>query len=478
MRRAACVLSILTASCAVGPDFHRPAAPATERYLPDPQPASSIGAEAAGDLQRFLADRALPADWWTAFGSRELDELVATAFRANPTVVGAQAALRQARENLAVQRAAWLPTVGANVAASRQRNAVDVLSPTLTSGAPVFNLYTATVNVTYGLDILGVNRRQVEALRAVTNQSRFQLEATYLTVAGNVVMAAIQSAGLRAEIAATARAIALQRESLAILERQLELGAVAGLDVAAQRAALAQSEASLPPLQRSLEQTRHLLAILTGNLPAEAPEPPFTLETLTLPADVPVGVPSQLVARRPDVRVAEEGLHAATAAVGVAIGNLLPQVTITADAGSAATAMADLFRTSTRFWSAGASLSQTLFDGGALLHRKRAADAALDAAGAQYRATVLTAFQNVADALRALEADAATLEAARRGAAAAEDSFRIVRRQLELGAVSYLALVSAEQSFQQASVALAQARSNRLADTAALFQSLAGDAGP
>jgi NodT family efflux transporter outer membrane factor (OMF) lipoprotein len=288
------------------------------------------------------------------------------------------------------------------------------------------------------------------------------------------VTTAIQEAGLRAQISATERVIALERDSLGVLRRELELGAVAEGDVYAQEAALAQLEGTLPPLQRQLQTARDSLAVLTGRLPADYKAERFELDQLVLPTDLPLGVPSQLIERRPDVRAAEAQLHSATAQVGVAIASLLPQVTITGDAGSSATAMGDLFKAGTGFWTLGASLTQTLFEGGTLIHRKRAADAALDQAGALYRLAVLTAFQNVADALHALAADADALAAASRAEEAAQKSLDVVRHQLELGSVSYLALINAEQTYQQAAISLTQARANRYADTAALFQALGG----
>jgi NodT family efflux transporter outer membrane factor (OMF) lipoprotein len=419
-------------------------------------------------------ERDVPRDWWTRFGSEELDALVAEALRANPSVHAAQAALRQALEIAAAQRGAYFPNVQAGFDPSRQRNAVGVLAPTLNSGTALFNLYTAQVTVSYVPDVFGANRRQVESLAALAEASRFQLDATYLTLTANVVTAAIQEAGLRAQIAATERVIALEQQALAVLRRELELGAIAEGDVFAQEAALAQLEATLPPLHRQLQTTRDLLAALTGHLAADSKPVRFELDQLLLPTDLPLGVPSQLVERRPDVRAAEAQLHAATAQVGVAIAGLLPQVTITGGIGSSATAMADLFKAGTGFWSVGASLTQTLFEGGTLIHRKRAADAALDQAGALYRSAVLTAFQNVADALHALDADADALNAAARAEGAAQRSLDVVRHQLDLGSVSYLALINAEQTYQQAAILTLQARANRYADTAALFQALGG----
>src|SRR6202041_316066 len=300
---------------------------------------------------------------------------------------------RQAQENTAAQRGSYFPSVQAGFDAARQRDAVGVLAPNLASGTALYNLYTPQVTVSYVPDVFGANRRQVESLAALAEVSRFQLDATFLTLTANVVTTAIQEAGLRAQIAGTRSVIELEREALAVLRRELELGAIAEGDVFAQDAALAQLEATLPPLNRQLQQVRDSLAALTGHLPAEFRPMHFELEQLVLPVDLPLGVPSQLVERRPDVRAAEAQLHAATAQVGVAIANLLPQVTITGNAGSSATAMGDLFKAGTGFWSLGANATQTLFAGGTLIHRKRAADAALEQAAAMYKSAVLTAFQ-------------------------------------------------------------------------------------
>jgi NodT family efflux transporter outer membrane factor (OMF) lipoprotein len=463
----------------VGPNFHRPAPPRVDRYTAEALPQQTASASGPGGAaQRFLMEQDVPRDWWTLFGSTELNALVTEALRVSPDVLSAQAALRQALENTAAQRGSYFPVAQAGFDASRNRNATGVLAPNLASGTALYNLFTPQVTVSYVPDVFGTNRRQVESLAATAEASRFQLDATYLTLTANVVAAAVQEAGLRAQIAATERVITLERESLTIFKRELELGAIAEADVYAQEAAVAQLEATLPPLRRQLHQTRDQLALLTGHLPAEFKPPDLQLEQLVLPVDLPLGVPSQLIERRPDVRAAEAQLHAATAQVGVAIANLLPQFTITGNVGSSATAMGDLFKAGTGFWSLGANATQTLFAGGTLLHRKRAADAALDQAAAMYKSAVLTAFQNVADALHALDTDADGLNAASRAETAAQKSLEVARHQLELGSVSYLALLIAEQTYQQAAIALIQARASRFTDTAALFQALGGSITP
>ena len=469
----------LTVCACVGPNFHRPAPPAATRFTVEPlAPQTVAAAGPGGTAQTFLAGADVPKNWWRLFGSAELDALVDTALRANPDVRSAQAALRQALENTAAQRGNYFPTVQGAFDVSRNRNATGVLAPDLASGTALYNLFTPQVTVSFVPDIFGANRRQVESLAAEAEAARFQLDATYLTLTANVVTSAIQEAGFRAQIAATMRVIALEQESLAVLRRELTLGAIAEVEVYAQEASLAQLEAALPPLLRQLRQTQDQLAVLTGQLPADFTPVNLQLDQLVLPADLPLGVASELVERRPDVRAAEAQLHFATAQVGVAIANLLPQFTITGNVGSAATAMSDLFKPGTGFWSIGANATQTLFSGGTLLHRKRAAEAALDQAGAAYKSAVLTAFQNVADALHALAADAQALEAAGRAEAAAQKSLEVARQQLKIGSVSYLAQLYAEQGYQQALITVIQSRANRFADTAALFQALGGAVAP
>ena len=485
MRLAALLLSsaVELSACAVGPNFHRPADPSTDSYTAQPAPTVLSSAPVDGGASASSSDNQLlvpgqdpPAQWWHEFGSPALDALVTEALRANPNVQAAEASLRQAQENVAAGRGAYFPQVQLNADASRNRNAVQVLAPTLTSGAPIFNLYTPQVSVSFIPDLFGANRRQVESLQATADASRDEYDAAYLTLAANVVTSAVQEAGLRAQIEATRQIIDAERESLQVMRQQLELGAIAEADLLAQQAALAQLETTLPPLQKSLDQQRDMLAVLTGHLPSDAPLSQFELDQITLPATVPLGVPSKLVERRPDVRAAEAQLHAATANVGIAIANMLPQITLSGSLGSVATESAKIFAAQSEFWSAGASLSQTLFAGGTLYHRELAARAALDQAGAEYRAAVLTAFQNVADALRALAADADAEQSADRAATLSRASLEIADHQYQLGAVSYLSLLSAQQIYQQALVGRAQARTNRYADTAALFQALGGSA--
>jgi NodT family efflux transporter outer membrane factor (OMF) lipoprotein len=473
MKRAV-ALALLMAGCAVGPDFRRPAPPPVEGYTPEPLPEQSISAETTGGaMQRFVRDMDIPAQWWTLFRSEALNSLVEQSLKANPNLQAARAALRVAEENYRAQRGAFFPSVQASFAPTRQKVAPALSSP-LNSGASLFSLHTAQLSVSYAPDVFGGVRRQVENAAALAEAQRFELEATYLTLTSNVVAAAVQEAALRAQVAATEEIVTLVTEQVQLMQRQFELGAIAEANVITQRVVLAQAQASLAPLRKQLAQQRNLLTALAGAFPSEEVAQQFDFSTLALPVELPVSLPSKLVQQRPDVRAAEAGLHAASAEIGVATANMLPQFTINADVGSVASAMSSLFTSGSGFWTVAANVAQPVFQGGTLLHRRRAAEAAYDQAAAQYRATVIGAMQNVADALRALQHDAIALKAALDAKLLAEESLAIARRQLQLGDISYFALLTAEQAYFQTVLALVQAQANRYADTAALFQALGG----
>ncbi len=467
--------ALALSACAVGPDFKTPDAPKAARYTEQALPATTASAQAAAGLpQRIVDGRDIPAQWWTLFHSPALNSLIEEALKNNPNLQQAEAALRAAQENVAAQQGAYYPSVSANFTPSRQKDALGTVTSNAASGAGVYNLHTVQLNISYVPDVFGGNRRQVESLQAQSDAQRFEREAAYLSLTSNVVAAAVQEAALRAQIAATEKMVKLEQETLDLTKRQSELGAVPEAAVAAQLAVLAQTQAQLPPLQKQLAQQRDLIAALAGRLPVDMPHETFELSALQLPQELPLSLPSQLVRQRPDVRAAEENLHAASADIGVAAANMLPQFSLTAGGGSVATQLSDLFKSGTGFWNLAGGVTQPLFQGGTLLHRKRAAEAAYDAAAAQYRATVIAAFQNVADTLQALHADADALQAAATAERAAADSLAIARRQVELGDMAYITLLSAEQNYQQAALNLAQAQANRYADTAALFQALGG----
>ncbi len=463
------------AACAVGPNFKRPPAPAASNYGGAPMQGELAAIPTAnGNAQRFVTELDIPGQWWTLFQSPKLNRMVEQALKGNPDVGAAQAALRQAHELYSAQWTSFFPTVQGSFSGDRSEFPAATLTSPTVAPSTSYTVYTAQLTLSYVPDLFGGTRRAVEMAKAQVESMRFQLEATYLTLTSNVVVTAVQEASLRGQIAATMRLLELQHELTDKVQQQRLLGTASDLDVLAQQALEAQTAQTLPPLQKQLGQTRDALTALLGRLPADEPAETFRLDELTLPVDLPVSVPSKLVEQRPDVRQAEENMHAASAAVGVAIANLLPQFAINADIGSSALKLHQLFSPYTGFWDVGASLTQTLFDTGALLHKRRAADAALDQAAAQYRAAVILACQNVADTLRALQSDADALKASADAEHAAKTTFDLAQRQRGIGTISQVALVNAEQAYEQAELALVQAKANRYADTAGLFQSLGG----
>jgi NodT family efflux transporter outer membrane factor (OMF) lipoprotein len=475
-RLLAVILMASATGCAVGPDFEHPAAPDVSGYTTEPLPRQTTSADVkGGEAQSFVQGLDIPGQWWTLFHSKALNTLVEEAQKKNPTLPAAEATLRQAWENIYAEQGAFLPTVVASFSPSRNKTATGAVSPASATGAPLYSLYTAQVTVSYMPDVFGGTRRQVESLEATADFQRFQLEAAYLTLTSNVVAAAVQEASLRGQIAATEEIIRIETEALAILQKQFALGQVAGADVAAVEATLAQAQATLPPLQKQLAVQRDLLTALIGRFPSQEPAQKFELASLHLPQELPVSLPSQLVGQRPDVRAAEAQLHAASASIGVAVAAMLPQFTLTPYAGLASNQINTMFMTpGTAFWSLAGTVSQTVFDAGTLLHKRRAAEDAFDQMAEMYRSTVITALQNVADTLHALQFDADTLKAAYAAERAAFKSLEIARMQLQLGAIGYLGLLTAENTYDTALLALVQAQAARYADTAALFQALGG----
>lgn len=470
---AATAALALLAGCAVGPDFLRPAAPDVKGYTAEPLPAETAHAAVhGGAAQHFVSGEDIPGQWWRLFHSPPLDKLITEALTANPDIAAAQASLRQAKETLAAGEGAFFPQVNSSLGIEREKSSSASFG--IAGLTSLFSVSTASVNVSYPIDIFGGTRRQVESLEAQAEYQRFQLEAAYLTLTSNVVTTAVQEASLRAQIAATQDIIQAENQQLDVLQRQFQLGGIAKAAVLAQQATLAAARANLPPLEKQLAQARNALSALAGRLPSDEPAARFDLASIQLPQDLPVSLPSKLVEQRPDVRAAEAQLHSASAQIGVATANMLPQITLTGSYGSTAVPPGNLFSGGTGVWSVAAGLAQPIFHGGELLHQKRAAVAAFDKAAAQYRSTVLTAFQSVADTLRALESDANALNAQLVADRSAEDSLNLARQQFRAGGISYLSLLDAERTFQQARINLVTAQANRYADTAALFQALGG----
>jgi NodT family efflux transporter outer membrane factor (OMF) lipoprotein len=470
---AAFGLAVVLAGCAVGPDFKSPDAPKTEGYTVEKlKPRTSAADIHRGEVQRFVSELDIPGQWWSLYHSEALNTLIAKAIENSPTLDVAKAALVQAHENAAAARGSFFPTLTGNVDATREK--ISGASFGFPGQNSIFSVATAQLNVSYPLDIFGGIRRQVEAAEANEEFERYELAAAYITLTSNVVTTAVQEASLRAQIAATQQIIDIEADELKVLRQQLSLGGVAGGAVLAQEATLAQARTALPPLQKQLDQTRNQLAALAGRFPSEDIGATFELAQMTLPQDLPLSLPSKLIEQRPDIMAADAQLHQASAEVGVATANEFPQISITGSFGNTGSPAGSLINPGVGIWSVGGSLAQTIFDGATLLHKKRAAVAAFDQSAAQYRSTVIAAFQDVANALRALQADADALAAATAAEVAANKSLDLSRQQYQLGAIPYTALLTAEQLAQQAAVTRAQAQAARYADTAALFQALGG----
>lgn len=460
----------------VGPNFKAPAPPPVSSFTQEAQAQTTTATPGipGGQAQHLIPGADIPAEWWTMFHSRRLNDLIEQALAHNADLKAAQAAILVAHENTLAQKGAYAPQVSAAPSISRIKDPSATLAPVPANNASSYSLITPSVSVSYTPDVFGLNKRTVEGLAAQERATRYEMIATHITLSANVALAAISEASLEDQIATTIDLIGINRQILSLLQFQKSKGYIGGADIAAQETQLAQLEATLPPLIKQRDQQNDLLAVLTGRYPAQAPAEKFTLASLTLPSDLPLSLPSVLVEQRPDVLQAEENLHAASAQIGVARANRLPNVALSANAGTNALTIGQIFGPGTGFWNIGAALLAPIFDGGTRLHQERAARYAYQQSAEQYRGTVLTAFQNVADTLVALEQDANTLNATAKAADAAKASLDLSRLQYKDGYAAYLAVLNADQAYQQARLSLIQAEADRFTDTAALFQALGG----
>lgn len=473
-------LSLGLGGC-VGPDFMPPAPPEIGAFTPERLPAL---ASAGGKRQRLEITNALPSDWWALFHSQALNGLIARALRDNPTVEAAQAALRVAQANVYAEVGVLFPLASGSYEAQGGKIATSpatggVAAPIVAPGGgnpTYFSLHTAQFTVSYVPDIWGGTRRQIENLEALKESQRFVNEATFLALSASIALGAVQEASLRAQISVTERLIGIAKEILEKVKLQKNLGQLSDLDVAAQEALVAQTEATLPPLRKALALERDALTVLSGHLPGEGLPERFSFEALKLPKRLPVSLPADLIAQRPDVRAAEANMHAACALIGVAIANRLPQVSLTGNIGRSGTQFANLFSDNPAFYfyTGIANASQTIFDGFTLQQKQRAAEAGLDQAAAQYRLAVLTAFQNVADALYAIRHDTVGLEKALLAEAAAAKSLKLTRLQLDEGQVAIQQVLGAQTAYLVASLTVIAAQTNRYIDSVGLFAALGG----
>ena len=458
------VLTLLLGGCAVGPDYQPPVAPVAANYTREPVNL--------GDGVLTTTDSKVQRDWWKAYGAPEIDQLVQLALQNNPSVEVALANLKVAKENVAAQRGYYLPSVQLGVSATQQ-NVGSTQSSPLSSGDSVYSYRSAQLSVGFVPDIFGSNRRQVESLQAGADGQWYQLQATRVTLASNVVAAAIQEAVLAEQVSVLQAAIAVAAEQLQHTRNMQEHGYASGIDLAQQENSLTQLQLALPPLQKQMQQTRDFLALLCGRGP-DAKLPSVKLAQLTLPAQLPSAIPSQLVSQRPDIQAALSQVQASSAQIGVAQANRLPQFLITALAGGGATDFASMFAPGNQIWALGVNLTQPLFSGGTLTARKRAAEAAYTGAVAQYRNVVLTAFQNVADSLYALDTDNRALLMAKAAETANQKSWELTQAQLVRGYASRPSMLATQQAYLLGKVARLTSLGNYLSDTVALQLALGG----
>lgn len=456
---------MMVSSCTLGPDFTRPASPEVKNYTEH--------AEAEQTVKALKLGKELPGQWWTLFHSKPLTALIEQAIKHNPDLQSAHATLVQAQENALSKQGSLWPALDATGYATRQQVSGAQFGNPNFKGS-VFSLYNTSVGVSYTLDVFGGIRRQIEGLNAQAEYQRFQLEGAFLTIASNIVTTAVQEASVRAQIEATQEMIAAQTQQLDVIKQQFELGSTSKTAILAQQSALEQTKTTLPPLQQQLTQLRNRLKVLVGTFPSTELAAQFQLDGLTLPSSLPLSLPSKLVEQRPDIRAQEALLHAASAQIGVVIASVFPDFTLKANVSTIATEAGNLFAPGSEIWNMTANLAQPIFHGGQLTHQRRVAKAAYQQVAEQYRSTVLTAFQNVADSLNALQYDAEELKTQESAQRAAHDTLELTQAQFQVGAVSYLNLLTAQHDYQLARIGQIKAKAGQIADTAALFLALGG----
>lgn len=469
------ILGALLSACTLGPDFEPPNPPAQSRYIGSDEPSPSRAGSRA-PAQTLVTDEKVAAEWWTCFRSPELDAVVRQAVAGNLSLKSAQARLAQAQQVITEARSTLYPQV--NLDAGVTRGKLTATSFGLSPGAfplpPNFNLFQIGPSLTYQLDVFGGNHRQIEMELALAELQRHQFDAAYLAVTGNTVSQAVQAAAIRAQLHAVNNLLALDQQNLYLVRAEEAAGSVPDSDVVTAQAQLATDETLLPGLNQQLSVTRHALAVLLGRAPADWSPPAFELTSLTLPEQLPLSLPSELIHRRPDILAAESTLHAASAGVGVATARLYPAITLSGSAGSAALDPGHLFDPAALVWSVAAGLTQPVFDGGLRRAERRAALDAFKGAAADYQQAVLQAFEQVADILQSLTHDADLLAAQQRALDTAAEASRLQRAKYAAGGSGILNLLDAQRQYQQALLGYIRAEAQRYQDTAQLLVAMGG----
>ena len=467
-RAGAAALALTVGACgAFGPPREPPPMPSPAHYAVDE--SSEKLPLADGVAQRLgVGARPLPM-WWTLYQSDALNALVDEGLAKSPSLAAAQSTLKAAREGLRSQIGQnMLPSIDVGFSPTRQR-ALGI--PILPQQTFLENIFAAEVQTSYTFDFFGAAVLADRALARQVQQQAYQLESTRRALAANIVVATINAASLREQVAATEQLVALGEQRAGQTAARYQLGSASRDDMLAAEQDAANAAATLPALRAQAVAVRHAQAVLLGRTPDQAPLP-LSLDVLHLPDSVPVSVPSDLLHQRPDILAAEAAVRATADEAGAAAASMFPSLTLSAAYGRGGFDWSTFTSPAGAIWSVGASLTQPLFHGGALVARKHQYEAAHDAAVAQYKQTVLAAFQNVADTLVSLDEDANTLVQTQRAAAAAHSVQSDTESRYRLGATPFFATLTAGQQYQSANVQYVRARAARLADTAALFDSM------
>ena len=465
------IIVALIGGCAVGPDFKAPDTPGVKGYTEDGMPKTQVP-NAQEEQQSFVLGKRISGDWWQLFHDQRLDDIVQQAIAGNQTIVATRASLAQAHQAIIQVGGALYPQIDLGAGYARQQVSAAQLG--IPGKTPAFNLFTVGPIVSYSLDPFGGNRRRVEQEGALAEYQGYQLDAAYLTLTGNAVTQALNIASGREQIKAVEQIIADDEENLRLVQAELKAGEARQLDVETQSSQLDADRTLLPPISQQISVARHALSILLGRLPAEWVPPDFDLSEFTLPPELPVTLPSDLVRQRPDFLASEAQLHAASAAIGVATAQLYPNINLSASFAQEALATSTLFNPASSVFAVGAQLLAPVFHGGALVAQKRGAVDAFDAALANYKQAVLTGFGQVADVMQALTHDAQLLEAQRRALQSAEESLRLTRTTYQYGNVGVLQVLEAQRLTEQARLGYVRAKAQRYLDTVQFFTAMGG----
>ena len=459
--------TLTLAACSFGPNGEPPAMPQPAHYGAEVQPTQTVPAQ--GVTQQFVVGAKPVPEWWKLYQSEALNALVDEGLHNSPTLAATDKSLAAAREQLRAQiGSSMLPTIDLGGQATRNRA---LAIPEAGPNTFLYNIFVGQLQAHYTFDLFGAARLADAALAARVNVQAYQFDAARRALAANIVTAAITSAALHAQIDTTEQLVTLANDDARDAARRYALGAISHADMLNAQQSAASLSAGLPGLKQQWTTTRHALAVLIGRTPDAAPAD-LDLAQLHVPEQVPVVVPSELLRTRPDIQAADAAVKAAAADVGVATAQMYPSLSLTASMGQGGFSWPLALSGAGAIWAVAGSLSQPIFHGGALFAQRRAAMATYDAATEQYKQTVLTAFQNVADTLAALEHDAQALDASNVAARAAQGISDETAARYRLGAVPVSAARSSEQQFRNARLDEIRYTGARLTDTAALFQAM------